>query len=48
VLIFGGESTVCFDSSQVLPEAKGGRNQEMVLSVLNELLLLGEEEKKVL
>nr|CAD2195190.1 unnamed protein product [Meloidogyne enterolobii] len=46
VLIFGGESTVCFDSSQVLPEAKGGRNQEMVLSVLNELLLLGEEEKK--
>nr|CAD2184146.1 unnamed protein product [Meloidogyne enterolobii] len=46
VLIFGGESTVCFDSSQVLPEAKGGRNQEMVLSVLNELLLLGEEEEK--
>uniref|UniRef100_A0A915NW28 Glycerate kinase n=1 Tax=Meloidogyne floridensis TaxID=298350 RepID=A0A915NW28_9BILA len=46
VLIFGGESTVCFDSSQVLPGAKGGRNQEMVLSVLNELLLLGEEEKK--
>ncbi|CAK5037980.1 unnamed protein product [Meloidogyne enterolobii] len=48
VLIFGGESTVCFDSSQVLPEAKGGRNQEMVLSVLNELLLLGEEEKEIL
>uniref|UniRef100_A0A915M0C5 Glycerate kinase n=1 Tax=Meloidogyne javanica TaxID=6303 RepID=A0A915M0C5_MELJA len=46
VLIFGGESTVCFDSSQVLTGAKGGRNQEMVLSVLNELLLLGEEEEK--
>ncbi|KAI3415690.1 hypothetical protein GPALN_005282 [Globodera pallida] len=36
-LLFGGESTVLFDVNKAAQNAKGGRNQEMVLSALHQL-----------
>lgn len=38
MLLFGGESTVLFDSNMALTGGKGGRNQELVLSLFHSLL----------
>ncbi|KAL3091660.1 hypothetical protein niasHT_024242 [Heterodera trifolii] len=37
VVLFGGESTVRFDAKKATQNAKGGRNQEMVLSAFHHL-----------